>query len=164
VLQTQQTESEQTGAAIVTRGKACEFGGRIGLTTREGADEQTGEVATLLDIRGSIRDGEERRKQIAETETVSGCKPSAGTCFCSEAVADDDRKLPAESESTDRDETVEEMTEGAGLIAASAVQLSEFFVFFELFSGNVSSTKRSDESKPDTKLSPPHRWSAMQTG
>src|SRR5680860_146121 len=110
---------------MFTRGKACEFGSRICLTTREGADEQTGEVAMLLDVGGGRRNGEERRKQIVETETASGCKPSASARFCFKAVADDDCKLPAESESTDRDETVEEMTEGAGRIAVSAVQLSE---------------------------------------
>ena len=96
VLQTQQTESEQTGAAIFARGKACRLGGRVGLATREGADKQTGEMAMLLFVRGSRREREQRGEQIAESESARLVKPVASARLCSEAVADCDGKFPAE--------------------------------------------------------------------
>ena len=58
VLQTAQAESEQGGAAILSRGKACELGGRICLSACEGANKQTGEMTLPLWFRGGSRDGE----------------------------------------------------------------------------------------------------------
>ena len=119
---TQQAEAEQTGAALRARSKACGLGGRVCLTTSEGADKQTGEVALLLLFRGSRGDRKERGEQIAKTASASGLKPIVCGSFDSEAVADGDGQLPTESE---RGGTVEEMTERANLVAVSAVQLCE---------------------------------------
>ena len=105
--------------------KPARLGGRVCLSTSEGADKQTGEVAMLLFVRGSRREGEQRGEQIAEAESASGPKPIASAGFCSEAVADGDGELPAESEAARRVETIEEMAERASLVAASAVQLCE---------------------------------------
>ena len=81
--------------------KPARFGGRVCLSTREGADKQTGEVAMLLFVRGSRGDGEQRGEQIAETEARGGSKPSASARRCSEAVADCDGELPAEGKAAD---------------------------------------------------------------
>ena len=72
MLQTLQTELEQTVAAVFARGKACELGGRVCLSPREGADKQTGEVAMLLFVRSSRGDGEQRGEQVAQPEVTSG--------------------------------------------------------------------------------------------
>ena len=58
VLQTAQAELEQGGAAILSRGKACELGGRVCLSACEGANKQTGEMTLPLWFRGGSRDGE----------------------------------------------------------------------------------------------------------
>ena len=125
VLQTQQTESEQTGAAVLARGKACKLGGCVGLPTREGADKQTGEVAMLLFVRGILGDGEQRDEQLAEDESASVMNPSPTACCRSKAVADCDGEFPPQHEPADGIEAIDEVAERTWLVAAPATQLSQ---------------------------------------
>ena len=86
VLQTPQTELEKARATSLCVGETQTLGGRVCLTTSEGADKQTSEMTEPLLRGGSCSEGEEGEEEFAEREARVGDAPVSCARFSDQDV------------------------------------------------------------------------------